>query len=218
KLRCRIKYRAQKNFAPIEELGKTLVARMQQNEGPYLAFHLRASDHMSPHLHLFHSIRVLKRPIKIRLPDGTSKCIKKVGHIRINSSLTLHNVFYVPDFKVNLLSVGEIASNSKPYCSFPSYYVCFLGSTKKALTVGQGFHNLYICKPSSDAPIKVPSIPVLSSFVNKEAHLYNVTLDLFHARIGHTSVSKLIHVPECKHHNTKQLSCETCLLAKHVGI
>nr|GEU66505.1 putative reverse transcriptase, RNA-dependent DNA polymerase [Tanacetum cinerariifolium] len=142
------------------------------------------------------SIIVLKRPIKIRLPDGTSKCIKKVGHIRINSSLTLHNVFYVPDFKVNLLSVGEIASNSKPYCSFPSYYVCFLGSTKKALTVGQGFHNLYICKPSSDAPIKVPSIPVLSSFVNKEAHLYNVTLDLFHARIGHTSVSKLIHTKD----------------------
>nr|GEV37486.1 hypothetical protein [Tanacetum cinerariifolium] len=91
-------------------------------------------------------------------------------------------------------------------------------STKKVLAVGQGFHNLYICKPSSYAPIKVPSIHVLSSFVNKEAHLYNVTLDLFHARIGHTSVSKLIHVPECKHHNTKRLSRETCLLAKHVGI
>ncbi|GKB70266.1 pyridoxal 5'-phosphate synthase-like subunit PDX1.2 [Tanacetum coccineum] len=67
-----------------------------------------ASDHMSPNLHLFHSIRVLKRPIKIRLPDGTSKWVEKVGHIRINSSLTLHNVFYVPDFKVNLLSVGKL--------------------------------------------------------------------------------------------------------------
>nr|GEV75931.1 cysteine-rich RLK (receptor-like protein kinase) 8 [Tanacetum cinerariifolium] len=33
----------------------------------------RQYDHMSPYLHLFHSIRVLKKPIKIKLPDGTSK-------------------------------------------------------------------------------------------------------------------------------------------------
>ncbi|GJV47863.1 hypothetical protein Tco_1438075 [Tanacetum coccineum] len=58
-----------------------------------------ASDHMSPHLHLFHSIRVLKKPIKIRLPDGTSK--------------------WDP-------------------------------STSKVLTVGEGYNNLYICKPSSN--------------------------------------------------------------------
>ncbi|GJS24794.1 RNA-directed DNA polymerase, eukaryota [Tanacetum coccineum] len=44
KLRCRIKYRALKYFAPIEELGKTLVARMRQNGGPYLALHLRIAS------------------------------------------------------------------------------------------------------------------------------------------------------------------------------
>nr|GEV34771.1 Gag-Pol polyprotein [Tanacetum cinerariifolium] len=42
----------------------------------------------------------------------------KVGHIQINSSLILHNVFYVPEFK-------------DP-------------STKKVLAVGEGFNNLYI--------------------------------------------------------------------------
>nr|GEY66364.1 hypothetical protein [Tanacetum cinerariifolium] len=112
--------------------------------------------------------RVLKKPIKIRFPDRTSKCLKK-----------------------------EIDSNSKSYCCFPSYHVCF-----SVLAVGQGFHNLYICKPSSYTSIRVPSILALSSFVSKEAHLYNVTLDLFHARLGHTSVSELIHVLDCKHHNT----------------
>ncbi|GKE44997.1 NSP-interacting kinase 1-like protein, partial [Tanacetum coccineum] len=151
-----------------------------------------ASDHIAPHLHLFHYIRVLKRPIKIRLPNETSKWVEKVGHIRINSSLALHNVFYVPDFKVPL--------------------------TKKVLTVGQGFNNLYICKHSSDTPIKVPSIPVLSSFVNKEAHLYNVTLDLFHARLGHTSVSKLIHVLDCNERKHRHLLDTTRALKFHFGL
>ncbi|GKC50968.1 hypothetical protein Tco_1073713 [Tanacetum coccineum] len=40
KLRCRVNYRAHKYSAPIEELGKTFVARMRQNGGPYLALHL----------------------------------------------------------------------------------------------------------------------------------------------------------------------------------
>ncbi|KAH1201117.1 O-fucosyltransferase 35 [Glycine max] len=44
KLRCRVNYRALKYSAPIEELGNTLVSRMQQNGNPYLALHLRQME------------------------------------------------------------------------------------------------------------------------------------------------------------------------------
>ncbi|GJW11266.1 hypothetical protein Tco_1577093 [Tanacetum coccineum] len=129
-----------------------------------------ASDHMSPYLNLFHSLRVLKKPIKIRLPNGTNKWVDKV--------------------------VGKLLqTQSLIAVFFPTMFAFQDPSTKKVRAVGQGFNDLYICKPSSDTPIKVPYIPVLSSFINKEAHLYNVTLDLLHARLGHTSVSNLIHVP-----------------------
>ncbi|GJZ23993.1 retrovirus-related pol polyprotein from transposon TNT 1-94, partial [Tanacetum coccineum] len=116
---------------------------------PIEFFPLMASDHMSPHLHLFHSIRVLKYPIKIKLPDGTSKWVDKIGHVQINSSLILHDVFYVPKFK-------DL-------------------STKKVLAVGEGCNNLYICNPSSIfTSAKSTSIPAFSSFANKKDQVLSI--------------------------------------------
>nr|GEU41228.1 hypothetical protein CTI12_AA091260 [Tanacetum cinerariifolium] len=103
-------------------------------------------------------------------------------------------------FKGKDIDQSNDASTSKPHA------VVFLltmlpfhdPSTKKVLAVGEGFNNLYICKPSLSSSTKHPSfptfiLPVMSSFVNKEIHSKNVALDLFHARLGHNSVSKLVH-------------------------
>ncbi|GJS34095.1 retrovirus-related pol polyprotein from transposon TNT 1-94 [Tanacetum coccineum] len=163
-----------------------------------------ASDHMSTYLHLFQSIRILKKPIRIKFTDGTSKWVDKVESIQINSSLILYNVFYVPDFKVNLLSVGKLLkSENLIVVFFPTVFFLQDPSTKKVLAVGEGFNNLYICKPSSGSSTKHPSIPmptflVMSSFVYKDVKTEDVTLDTSHARLGHTSVSKLIHVDSSK--------------------
>ncbi|XP_042507641.1 O-fucosyltransferase 35-like isoform X2 [Macadamia integrifolia] len=46
KLRCHVNYRALKYSAPIEELGNTLVSRMQESGSPYIALHLRYEKDM----------------------------------------------------------------------------------------------------------------------------------------------------------------------------
>nr|GEU50923.1 hypothetical protein [Tanacetum cinerariifolium] len=98
---------------------------------------------------------------------------------------------------------SNVASSSKPHVGkllktqslidifLPTMFLFHDPSTKKVIAVGEGFNNLYICKPSSSSSIKQSSFsfPSLSSFVNKEFQSKHVASDLFHARLRHTSVS-----------------------------
>nr|GFA25326.1 hypothetical protein [Tanacetum cinerariifolium] len=64
-----------------------------------------ASDHMSPHLHLFTCVKTLKHPIIVHLPDGRTKIVTLMGQVKITPFLTLNNVFHVSDFQLTLLFV-----------------------------------------------------------------------------------------------------------------
>nr|XP_043615690.1 uncharacterized protein LOC122587575 [Erigeron canadensis] len=178
-----------------------------------------ATDHMIPHLHLLESIRILHVPIKVKLPDGNIKLVTKVGQVKINSSLTLTDVFYVPEFQINLLSVGQLL-NSKPLIAIfgPSWFAFQDLSTNQLVTVGKGHNKLYVCKPSESLPsanFSASVLPLVNTFVNNVAKISNnVSIDLFHARLGHTSKSKMIHVDAYKHVNIPDFSCDTCLLSK----
>nr|XP_043639702.1 uncharacterized protein LOC122610813 [Erigeron canadensis] len=129
-----------------------------------------ATDHMSPHLELFHDIIDLKYPIKVKLPDGSHKLVTKIG-----KDLT----------------------------------------TNKVVAVGKGTKNLYVCKGQSSSALASFSV-VVASFVNKVLNntCKQIDASLFHHRLGHTSVSKLIHIDEYKNVNISNLICETCVLSK----
>ncbi|GKA03611.1 retrovirus-related pol polyprotein from transposon TNT 1-94, partial [Tanacetum coccineum] len=70
-------------------------------------------------------------------------------------------------------------------------------TTKEIVAVGKGSRCLYICKPMVDP----------AGFA--------ANIQLFHSRLGYTSVSKLVHIPECKKSDASQFYCESCLLSKH---
>ena len=46
------------------------------------------------------------------LPNGLRVSVPAIGSVALSSNLLIHNVLYVPDFKVNLLLVLPLLSTS----------------------------------------------------------------------------------------------------------
>ncbi|GJX82365.1 hypothetical protein Tco_0331846 [Tanacetum coccineum] len=114
-----------------------------------------ASNHMTPNFNLFISVTHLKNPITVHLPDGNSKIVTIVGKVQLAPSLILTNVFYVPEFQLNLLSVGGTFSKHHLVAHFYPNDCCFQDpTTKQIVAVGKGSKCLYICKPTID-PIAI---------------------------------------------------------------
>lgn len=70
-----------------------------------------ASDHCASNIDLLTDVRTLSPPHYIKTANGMSTCTAKgTATIRLspNHTVTLHDVLYVPDFHVNLLSVFKI--------------------------------------------------------------------------------------------------------------
>ncbi|GJW63602.1 copia protein [Tanacetum coccineum] len=161
-----------------------------------------ASDHMSPHLNLFITTKHLKKPIIVHLPDGTSKTMTIVGQVQLTPSLILTDVFYVPDFQLNLLSVDKlIKTRQLAACFYPNDFVFRDLTTNQIVAVGKGYKNLYICKPTLDQatfdaqvstfcktyqniiPVHCFNKNAFSNSVSK----HSVDIKTFHERLAHTS-------------------------------
>ncbi|XP_074313499.1 uncharacterized protein LOC141648673 [Silene latifolia] len=63
-----------------------------------------AFDHMTYNINLMHNKTILKVPILIGLPDGTTKVVKIIGDVLLTPAITLKNVLLIADFRQNLLS------------------------------------------------------------------------------------------------------------------
>nr|GFA16461.1 hypothetical protein [Tanacetum cinerariifolium]GFA17242.1 hypothetical protein [Tanacetum cinerariifolium]GFA30262.1 hypothetical protein [Tanacetum cinerariifolium] len=94
-------------------------------------------------------------------------------------------------------------------------------STKEIIVVGKSSRCLYICKPTIDQVAFFNSVFEFSNShkkfsptvcFNKNAYsnyVYKQSVDVhtFHARLGHTFVSNLIHIPICNSMDLSKFSC-----------
>lgn len=71
-----------------------------------------ATDHMCYSLSLLTEVKYLANPITLVLPTGDTIAVHKIGNFSIHPKLILYDVFFVPSFNYNLLSVSKWISYS----------------------------------------------------------------------------------------------------------
>ena len=146
----------------------------------------------------------------VSLPTGLGVQIIGIGQVKLNEFMVLNNVLFIPDFRLNLLSVSQLTKDLGYRVAFDDAS-CVIQDLTKGLTIGQGeeISNLYVLDKGSlgrSTPIQSP--------------LYmNIVVDasLWHHRLGHPSIQKLdsiANVLGLSQRNKSVSHCAICPLAK----
>lgn len=180
-----------------------------------------ASDHMAISLDVFSATKQLQHPFHIALPDGSIKQVNITGTVVLNSNITLTNVFYIPEFRHNLLSVARLLDQHNLIGHFhPSTCVFKDLSSNVIKASGIRHGGLYKLLTADNAITPAASlmeggstaiVPSCSLVDHPE-----ISLEIFHARLGHMSLSKFSHLTgySVSKHGTN-FHCEACIMAKH---
>jgi len=179
-----------------------------------------ASDHMTSNYALLSNCKPLHTPVSVTLPDGTLKLVAQTGQVHFNQFLTLNNVLHVPEFKHNLLSVGKLLSECNLCAVFyPDH--CFFQdpSTKLIVAAGKMNSGLYFLHNTPTAESKFGNLLAAGHTFSEGLPHSNSTfclsnkpacnVDVLHAWLGHTSYSKMQHIPICKDLLSTFSLCET---------
>ena len=114
-----------------------------------------ATDHMISSSNFLTTCAPLVDPIPIRLPNGDSVHVSSSSSIDLTPALHLDNVFHVPAFNVNLMSISKLTQSLR--CSvifFPDFCVFQDLATRKMIGLGKEIGGLYLFKPPTSHPIK----------------------------------------------------------------
>ena len=85
-----------------------------------------ASVHMASNINLYHSLSSSIKSPPIELPNNTIVQVISVWIIGISPDVKLQNVFYVPTFNVNLLSVERITREINYFVTFYPTFCVFM--------------------------------------------------------------------------------------------
>ncbi|KAM0049721.1 putative RNA-directed DNA polymerase [Helianthus debilis subsp. tardiflorus] len=110
--------------------------------------------------------------IQVKHPNGTSALVTKIGSLKLVDGVILHDVFVVPEYSVNLISVHKLTRDNKLYVGFDEHK-CYIQDllTKKVLVIGNQLEGLYVCG---------------NTVVSNEVCFNSISLyRLWHARLGH---------------------------------
>ena len=117
----------------------------------------------------------------------------------------------IPYFKHNLLSVQKLVKDNNCHVQFyPAYCDIIDNVSQKLVAQGHARNGLYYLSPD------VPTSTALHTYVtNGTSSDTNISLALWHHRLGHAPLSKLKHIPSSPKQITPYTkTCVTCPMAR----
>ncbi|KAJ0495203.1 putative RNA-directed DNA polymerase [Helianthus annuus] len=176
-------------------------------EKPVLNLNLLIWEHMVKiDKDMFDCIDVSEYDLTVSHPNGTKAKVSKIGSIKLAKDVVLHDVFFVPTYNVNLLSVYKLAKDNKINVVFNESN-CLLQDLKsgRILVTGKQDNGLY--------------------FINKGGNFTNLCFNslnnsnLWHNRLGRPADQILsILKGDLGVNEVVKNPCETCHRAKQVRV
>lgn len=123
-------------------------------------------------------VNVSNLNLRVDHPNGSTAIIQKIGNLNLPNKLTLFDVFVVPEFNVNFLSVHKLCMDSKCKVLFDEY-ICMVQdsqSMETMETVNEGGGLYYVNSTLSRKSSYNSS--VVKCFVSKLT---------WHIKLGHPS-------------------------------
>ncbi|XP_048492976.1 uncharacterized protein LOC125493557 [Beta vulgaris subsp. vulgaris] len=191
-----------------------------------------ACDHMVYDEHMLIDKKLLKREIKVGLPDGTFRMVYKTRTVVLNEHLSINDVLLVEDFKHYLLSVSKLAEKDNVLVHFTKDNCYFQDLYKhKVLGIGKKQGGLYyyysnacdinkrLCASSSCHAVETSSSTDMlpsKTAVGRQIASHTINdVHLLHSRLrGHLSLSKMRHIPGFSCRNMHEYNGGICLNSK----
>ncbi|KAJ0683430.1 putative RNA-directed DNA polymerase [Helianthus annuus] len=166
-----------------------------------------ASQHMvNTDKYLVNSIDVSEFNITVSHPNGTKVKVVKIGNFELTKDIVLQDVFYVPDYCVNLLSVYKLAKDNCVSVVF-NENSCLLqdSKSKKILMNGRQDSGLYVVGNAGNS--------VYACFNS------SVKYATWHSRLGHPSDQVLAVLKQHLNLSSSEHGpCDVCHRAKQIRV
>ena len=162
-------------------IGILIVAQCVTNKRSWIV-DFGATHHVSHDRSLFHDLDISVNQ-HVNLPNGHFVMVAGVGTVVINGSISLRNVLYIPEFRLNLLSISSLTADLGSRVVFDPDS-CLIQDPIRGLTIGRGrrIANLYLLDVEDPADSSQLSSCSLNSVIDSA---------VWHKRLGHTSFSRI---------------------------
>ncbi|KAL2251893.1 UNVERIFIED_CONTAM: hypothetical protein Sindi_2311600, partial [Sesamum indicum] len=182
-----------------------------------------ASAHMCASIKAFKNLHILNKEVYVKLPNGFNHIVKIAGDVQVSENIILKHVLYVSNFKHNLLSVNKLCKDGHYSVHFTDQN-CIVQDlwTRRVMVVGKRQGRLYVLEKNLPAHIPTDFRKTTPSTAdNMNVYICNMNScnsdcneNIWHYRLGHTSMDVLRQMKLCKNDATNKIVCEACPLAK----